>query len=112
LGLEDWSMYPLLPPGSLVAIDGKRRRVAVGGWTSEYDRPIYFLEHRAGYVCGWCALSDGRLVLQPHPASGVEPRVFELNSIDIVGQVVGAAMPLTARAPRPNPTTPAEFPNP
>lgn len=94
IGLSDWSMYPLLAPGSLVVIDERSRKIANGGWTSEHERPIYFLEHRDCYVCGWCALTDGRLLVQPHPASLQPPRSFDLAEIDIIGQVTGVAMTL------------------
>ena len=69
IGLEDWSMYPILHPGSLVAIDENRRKIAAAGWTNEFDRPIYFLEHRGGSVCGWCTVAGDRLLIQPHPGS-------------------------------------------
>jgi hypothetical protein len=101
IGLEDWSMYPILPPGSLVAIDENRRKIATSGWTSEFDRPIYFLEHRGGYVCCWCVLSDNRLLVQPHPASHRAPLVFEYpKEIDIIGQVIGAATLLDSKKRR------------
>src|SRR5664279_4372039 len=51
IGLEDSSMYPGRRPGSLVWIDRSRRRIATDDWKNERDRPIYFLEHRAGYCC-------------------------------------------------------------
>src|SRR5689334_1285677 len=56
IGTEDWSMFPIVPPGSLVVIDDSKRRIATGGWSNEFERPIYFLEHREGYACGWCSL--------------------------------------------------------
>ena len=37
IGLADRTMYPLLQPGSLVVIDETRRKIASGGWTSEFD---------------------------------------------------------------------------
>jgi len=95
IGTEDWSMYPLLQPGSLVMVDEGKRKLVTSGWTNEFDRPIYFLEHRNGYACGWCGLSEGQLVLQPHPASMVSPEVYAYpEEIDVVGQVVGVAMRL------------------
>ncbi len=98
IGLEDWTMHPLLPPGSLVAIDESRRKIVAGGWTSELDRPVYFLELRDGYRCGWCSLVDGRLTLQPHPASQRAPEAFEYpTGIEVIGQVVGAALALEWR---------------
>ncbi len=97
IGLEDWSMYPVLRPGSLLMIDQRRRKIAAGGWTDEFDRPVYFLEHRGGYLCGWCAVADGRLLLHPHPASHQQPAVFAWEEIDVIGQVIGAAMLLGSR---------------
>jgi len=93
VGLEDWSMHPILRPGSLVLIDQGRRKIARGGWTSELDRPIYFLEHRSGFLCGWCTVEDGRLLVQPHPSSDKRPSSFRYpDEIDVIGQVIGVTM--------------------
>ena len=62
-------MYPLIPPGSLVVIDDSRRRIANSGWSCEFDRPIYFLEHRDGHLCSWCTQRDDQVIVIPHPAS-------------------------------------------
>jgi len=95
IGTEDWFMYPLLQPGSLVMIDETKRKVVNSGWANEFDRPIYFLEHRQGYVCGWCNLTDDRLILQAHPASVCPPQVYSYpKDVDIIGQVTGVAMNL------------------
>jgi transcriptional regulator with XRE-family HTH domain len=98
IGLEDWSMYPVLQPGSLVLLDENKRKIVSDGWTNEYDRPIYFLEHREGYECGWCTLANDRLLVQPHPASHAKVRVYGYpGDVDIIGQVVGVAMILESR---------------
>jgi transcriptional regulator with XRE-family HTH domain len=98
IGLKDWSMYPILHPGSLVLLDENKRKIASGGWTNEFDRPIYFLERREGYECGWCLLTEDRLLVQPHPASQAKVRVYNYpGEVDIVGQVVGVAMLLEPR---------------
>lgn len=95
LGTEDWSMHPLLQPGSLVLIDGMRKRIASTGWSNEFERPVYFLEHHGGYTCSWCDLADDRLVVQPHPSSRCTPQVYRYPSeVVVVGQVVGVAMRL------------------
>lgn len=104
IGSEDWFMYPIIAPGSLVVIDESRHRIATSGWTSEYDRPIYFLEHREGYACAWCVLGENRLVLQPHPASRCEPQFYTYpGDIEVIGQVTEVAMsldPAKRRRPR------------
>jgi len=95
IGSEDWTMYPLIPPNSLIQIDESKRKIMNTGWTSEFDRPIYFFEHRQGYVCGWCSLIDNQLVLQPHPVSMCAPKVWIYpEQIEVIGQVAGVAMQL------------------
>jgi transcriptional regulator with XRE-family HTH domain len=94
IGTEDWTMYPLLHPGSLVLIDESHHKIVNSGWTNEFERPIYFLEHREKYICSWCTLSEDRLVVQPHPASLCLPEVFEVSEVDVIGQVTGVAMRL------------------
>lgn len=95
IGSEDWSMYPLLQPGALVLIDETRRKIAHAGWNNEFERPIYLLEHRSGCVVGWCTVNEGKLVVQPHPASQCPATVYAYPAeIDVVGQVTGVAMVL------------------
>jgi transcriptional regulator with XRE-family HTH domain len=95
IGTEDWFMSPLIPPGSLVVVDDAKRRIATSGWTSEFDRPIYFLEHRDGYRCAWCSLSENRITVQPHPASHCDPEVYSYpEEIEVVGQLTRVAMSL------------------
>lgn len=95
IGTEDWSMFPLLAPGSFVQIDETRRRIARDGWGTDYERPIYFLESRDGYRCGWCTEREGALIVQPHASSNTVPDVFRYpGDVEIVGQVVAVAMRL------------------
>jgi transcriptional regulator with XRE-family HTH domain len=102
IGWEDWSMYPILHPGSVVAIDDRHRKIQREGWSDEQDRPIYFLESREGYLCGWCALAGHRLIVQPHPSSQQAPVVFDYpRDVDLIGRVVGVAMLLQSRKRHP-----------
>jgi transcriptional regulator with XRE-family HTH domain len=102
IGLEDRSMYPVLFPGSLVLIDESKRKIMRGGWSGEFDRPIYFLEHRERYFCSWCALNGDQLILQPHPSSTEIPGIYRYpEEIEVVGQVTGVAMLLEWRKRRP-----------
>jgi len=93
IGTEDYTMYPLLQPGSFVQVDESRRRVLGRQWRSEYERPIYFVETREGFVCCWCSLRYNSLVLQPHPLSTTPVRVLKHpQEAEVIGQVVGVAM--------------------
>jgi hypothetical protein len=95
IGTEDWSMYPILPPGSFIQVDETRRRIVREGWTNQYERPIYFLEHRGGFRCGWCTHRKGMLVVESHPLSQMPIEIFRYpEEAEVAGQVVGVAMRL------------------
>jgi transcriptional regulator with XRE-family HTH domain len=95
VGSEDWTMYPILPPGSFVQVDESKNKVTEGGWRSEYERPIYFVETRDGHICCWCTLTKEDIILQPHPLSPVAPRVLRYpQDAEVIGQVVGVAIKL------------------
>jgi transcriptional regulator with XRE-family HTH domain len=95
IGTEDFTMYPILPPGSFVQVDEKKNKVGEGIWRSEFERPIYFVEMREGYTCCWCTIKRDSIVLQPHPLSPVSVRVLRYpQEAEVLGQVVGVAMRL------------------
>lgn len=95
IGSEDFTMHPILPPGSFVQVDESRNKVEEGVWRSEFDRPIYFVETRDGYTCCWCSIKRDFIVLQPHPLSPVAVRVLRHpQEAEVRGQIVGVAMRL------------------
>lgn len=97
IGLEDRTLYPLLRPGSFVQIDPNIKKVLPVKWQTEYERPIYFVELRDGYVCSWCELQGSQLILIPHPLSSCGIRQFKYGSeAEIVGRVTGLAMRIVA----------------
>jgi transcriptional regulator with XRE-family HTH domain len=92
IGTEDWTMFPLIPPGSFVEVDTSRRRVAPGPWRSEHNRPIYFVETRERMLCGWCEVDGNTLLVIPHPLSPERVRSFRKDmDAEIVGTVVAVA---------------------
>lgn len=93
IGYEDYTMYPILHPGSFVQVDESRRKVTERQWRSEYERPIYLVETRDGFTCCWCSLRLNSLVLQPHPLSPAPVRILKHpQEAEVIGQVVGVAM--------------------
>jgi transcriptional regulator with XRE-family HTH domain len=95
VGTEDWFMSPLLQPGTFVSIDETQRKIANSGWNNEFERPIYFFEHRQGFACGWASLTGDQLILISHPLSACSPQVYKYpTDIDLIGQVSGIAMRL------------------
>jgi transcriptional regulator with XRE-family HTH domain len=90
IGLDDQRMVPLLRPGSVVLLDTSARRVQEHEWSSEYDRPLFFVEIREGYRCGWFHQEGHRLVMQPHPLSRCMPEWWQIpEQAEVVGKVVG-----------------------
>jgi transcriptional regulator with XRE-family HTH domain len=98
IGTKDRTMSPILAPGTFVRIDPKQTRVKRAplkrsSSQSPYSRPIYFLDIRTGYACGWCQIQNGVLTLIPHPDSGEPTRTFRYPSeVEVVGRVTGIAM--------------------
>jgi transcriptional regulator with XRE-family HTH domain len=93
VGLKDYTLFPLIRPGSFVEIDPdvKKPRHVIA--RSEFDRPIYFVDLRNEYACSWCELVEDKLVLLPHPLSPVKTRMFAFpKDAEIIGQVTGVAM--------------------
>jgi len=101
IGAEDYTLYPMLRPGSFVQIDQTIRKVQSSKWRSEYDRPIYFIELRDGYACSWCELQGTQLLLVPHPLSPCRIRALNYGGdAEIIGQVTGVAMRIVDLADR------------
>src|SRR3974390_2262458 len=95
IGAEDFTMYPILSPGSFVQVDENKNKAVEGGWRSEFERPIYFVETREGFVCSWCDVQRDMIVLQPHPLSPVSVRILRHpQEAELIGQAVGVAMGL------------------
>jgi hypothetical protein len=95
VGSEDFTMFPLLPPGTFLQVDESRNKVVQGMWRTELERPIYFVETREGYTCCWCSLRGEQIVLQPHPLSPVPVKMMRHpQEAEVIGQVVGVALKL------------------
>ena len=94
LGCHDRTLDPMIPPGSIVLIDTERKSIAARRkWTHEFDRPIYFLITRSGYVCGFCELDRDAewLTVVPHPLSFESSKRWRFKKeIEVIGTVAGA----------------------
>jgi transcriptional regulator with XRE-family HTH domain len=101
IGLDDYTMYPLLRPGSFLQMEPQTKRSQSTDWRTEFDRPIYFIELRDGYACAWCEVRDSVVTLIPHPLSGCRTRQFAYpDEAEIVGQVTAVAMRLVGNGER------------
>ncbi|HEV7676408.1 MAG TPA: hypothetical protein VGQ12_17890 [Candidatus Angelobacter sp.] len=96
VGTEDYTMYPLIRPGSFLQVAESGSAIAHRGWRSEFEKPIYLVETRnEGLRVGWCSVADGVLTIQPHPLSPTVVKSYRHpRDAEIVGQVVAVAMEL------------------
>ena len=110
IGLKDYTMYPLLRPGSFVQVDEQQKVPVPTVYRSEYDRPIWFLELRTGYLCSWCELHRDRILSIPHPLSPCRIQEFAFpNEAEIIGRVTAVAARLVNVPDQPQ-TPPAALP--
>jgi transcriptional regulator with XRE-family HTH domain len=97
IGKLDLTLDPMIPPG-IVQID--TRNLAISSrknWTHEFQRPVYFLMTRVGYVSGWCELDgdSGWLTLIPHPLSPASSRRWKYREeIENLGRVISVVIRL------------------
>jgi transcriptional regulator with XRE-family HTH domain len=98
IGRLDLTLDPIIPPGSIVQIDTQERAISARkNWTHEFQRPIYFLVNREGYVCGWCELDEDSqwLTLIPHPLSPAFSRRWKYGiEVENLGRVIAVAIRL------------------
>jgi transcriptional regulator with XRE-family HTH domain len=99
IGTHDRTLEPLVPAGSVVQIDTRRREVSPSkDWAPELQRPIYFLKTDDAYYCGWCELDPlGELLtLVPHPLSPASSRRWQYRKeVEMIGRVVAVIVRFT-----------------
>lgn len=96
IGLNDHRMEPLLRPGSIVLVDAACARIETTAWRTEFDRPLYFVDVRNGYRCGWFDQDGTRLSMQPHPLSQCKPESWTTpGEAEVIGRVVGVVTRLS-----------------
>jgi transcriptional regulator with XRE-family HTH domain len=94
LGLTDFTMYPMIRPGAVLEIDTSQNKLSTVAWRNEYERPIFFVELREAYACGWCELQSNQLLIIPHHSSPARVRRFiHPREAEIVGRVIGYRTP-------------------
>ena len=90
LGLSDFTMYPMIRPNALLKIDTSQNQFGEIAWRNEYERPVFFVELREAYACGWCELQGNQLLIIPHHSSPASVRRFTYpREAEIVGRVIG-----------------------
>ena len=107
IGLSDYMMWPLLPPGSLLRLNKKKRTIEDGRW-AEFERPIYLIEHKDKFYCCHAQRSGQNLLLISHAESPCPPIIsIPAGEARVRGQVTLIFRPLAMRTPSPGGTGPA-----
>jgi transcriptional regulator with XRE-family HTH domain len=98
VGNSDLTLSPLVRPGTILKIDTHKRAIAsYREWSGEFDRPIYLLYTREGYMCAWCELdaTNSWLTTVPHICSKTPHRHLKYGQeVEVVGRAVGLVMSL------------------
>jgi transcriptional regulator with XRE-family HTH domain len=95
IGMDDYTLHPFIRPGSFVRIDPRQKRIPPVNWHTDFDRPVFFVELREKYICTWCEMHDGQLILIPSQQSQRRAQhVRYPTDATIVGRVTAVAMTL------------------
>lgn len=97
VGFSDRMLWPLLPPGSLLRLDSKARKIEDRAW-QEFERPIYLIEYRDRFYCCYVQRRGDMLRLISHLESPAAPS-FSVPYKDarVRGQLKPIFRPLATR---------------
>jgi len=94
IGIDDYTLDPVIRPGAFVRVDPRQKKILSVNWQSD-DRPIFFIELRERYVCTWCEMHDGRLILIPTQQSKRRAQHVRYPAdATIIGRVTGVTIDL------------------
>lgn len=98
IGSANHTLPPYYRPGTILTIDTHRKAIATyKQWTSEFDRPIYLLYTRSGYLCAWCELDETRswLTVVPDICSKAPHRHLRYGrEVEVIGRAKNASIDL------------------
>jgi len=59
-------------------------------WRSDFDRPVFFVKLRERYICCWCEMHNGQLILIASPQSPLRAQHIKYPmDATIIGRVTG-----------------------
>ena len=97
VGFSDRMLWPLLPPGSLLRLDSKARKIEDRSWL-EFERPIYLIEYRGRFYCCHAQRRGDMLRLLSHLESPAPPSFsVPYKDVRVRGQLKPIFRPLATR---------------
>lgn len=110
VGLADRMLWPLVPPGSLLRLNPKARKIVDGSW-AEFERPIYLVEYKDRFHCCHAQRRGDMLRMISHLESPAPPSIsVPYKEARLRGQLTPVFRPLATRgslAGRPQRTAPS-----
>lgn len=99
VGAEDTNAMPIAPPGSRLLVNKLLTRVHAAENASFHERELFYVLTPHGLTCVYAELIPGKkIVLIPHPASGLVREEFDGDEVTIIGQVVGVLYPVARKS--------------
>ncbi|HET9528506.1 MAG TPA: hypothetical protein VFO99_20190 [Pyrinomonadaceae bacterium] len=97
VGFSDRMLWPLLPPGSLLRLNPKARKIEDASW-QEFERPIYLIEYRDRFYCCHAQRRGDILRLISHLESPGPPSIsVPYREARVRGQLTPIFRPLATR---------------
>jgi hypothetical protein len=97
VGASDTMLWPLVPPGSLLRLDPKARKIQDGSWL-EFERPIYLIEYKGKFYCCYAQRRGDMLRLISHLESPAPPSLsVPFKEARVRGQLKPVFRPLATR---------------
>ena len=97
VGFNDYMMWPLFPPGSLLRLDTTVKRIREGTW-SEFERPIYLIEYNNRFYCCHAQRRRDTILLISHAESPAPPSIrIDYKNVRIRGLLTPVFRPLATR---------------
>jgi hypothetical protein len=94
VGEEDANALPIAPPGSRLLVNKLLTEVHPADSVSFHERELFYVLTPRGFTCVYAEIAPGnRILLIPHPASGIMREEFHRDEVKIIGQVVGVLYP-------------------
>lgn len=97
VGSSERMLWPLVPPGSLLRLNPKARKIEDGSWP-EFERPIYLIEYRGRFYCCHAQRRGDMLRLISHLESPAPPSIsVPYKEARVRGRLTVVFRPLPAR---------------
>jgi hypothetical protein len=95
IGADDYTSIPSSAQVQSCRSINDRKGFLLWNWHTDHDRPVFFVELHEKYICCWCEMHSGQLILIPSQQSQRRTQhVRYPTDATIIGRVTAVAMTL------------------